>query len=314
MNVSVDVKAIQCADVKTCVLLVCSNNSVCNILYREYAILIGQRWEEREAFRREFRRRHSTMALCYPLELNDLPPFASWVANRVQTLRATGEHVHEDVIQYGQPPQRYAISHRQMHAFVMHLRVRSAEGGLVTQDSCVVASFTQQLRWGLRNGQPIERIDDYVGYIEEILELDYRNHCTTILVCDWVRGTQDVRFPNVQRDRYGFAVANFNHMDGRVHTKSFAFPLHCQQVFFSDDPHKRGWKVVCRTDVRARRGHPQINQIIPSMIHVGHDEDFQGLQLEMLDTEPTREVAIEGGIYIPTSSINLSHEEEGQRQ
>jgi len=27
-------------------------------------------------------------------------------------------------------------------------------------------------RWGIRNGQPIERTDDYVEYIEEILELD----------------------------------------------------------------------------------------------------------------------------------------------
>lgn len=266
---------------------------------REYSTARGCRWEEREAYRRQFRRRHPSAAVRYPADLFDLPPFASWLTRRVQTLQDEGEHVDDDVVQYSQPPERYAVAHRQMHAFGMHFRVRSAEGGLVTRDSCVVASFTSQLRWGLRNGRPIERTDDYVGYIEEILELDYRNHCTTILVCNWVQGMRDVRFPHVQRDRYGFTIANFNHMDGNVHANSFAFPLHCQQVFFSDDQHRPGWKIVCRTDVRGRRGQIEVNQAIPSMIDVGNDADFDGLQPEMLESEPVREAASEGGMYIP---------------
>lgn len=276
---------------------------------REYVRARGQRWEERETYRRQFRRRHPTTAMRYPVHLFDLPPFASWVSARVSALQDAGEHVHEDVIQYGQPPERYVVSHRQMHAFGMHFRVRSAEGGLVTRDSCVVASFSRQLRWGLRNGRPIERTDDYVGYIEEILELDYRNHCTTVLVCDWVRGNQDSRFPNVQRDRYGFPMANFNHMDGRIHAESFAFPLHCQQVFFSDDPHRRGWKIICRTDVRGRRGELQINQSTPSVTEVGNDEDFAGLQPELLVTEPVREATADGGIYIPPAAETPMHQQ-----
>ena len=123
-----------------------------------------------------------------------------------------------------------------MYAFGIHFFFRRAEMGLVTRDSGVIASLTCQLRWG----QSIERSDDYVGYIEEILELDYRNHCVTILVCDWVRATKDARYPNIQRDQYGFTMANFNRMDGRIHADSFAFPLHCQQVFFSNDLQRPG--------------------------------------------------------------------------
>ena len=174
-----------------------------------------------------------------------------------------GQELDDDIIQYFQPPERYATSHRLMHAFGMHLRVRSSEGGLVTRDSCVVATFTEQLRWGICNGRPIERTEEHVGYIEEILELDYRNHCTTVLVCDWVKASRDSRHLNIERDKYGFTVANFNHMDGRVHANSFAFPLHCQQVFFSDDPRRRGWKIVCRTNVRGRRRPPQLSQPAP---------------------------------------------------
>jgi len=71
-----------------------------------------------------------------------------------------------------------------------------------------------------------------VGYIEEILELDYQNHCMTILLCDWVRASRNHRDPNIIQDKYGFSIAHFNHMDGKVHGDSFAFPLHYQQVFF----------------------------------------------------------------------------------
>ena len=70
--------------------------------------------------------------------------------------RQTGKDVDDDVVQYAQPPEQYAISHQKMFAFGMHFRVRSVEGGLVTRDSCVVASCTRQVPWGLRNGQPEE--------------------------------------------------------------------------------------------------------------------------------------------------------------
>ena len=168
----------------------------------------------------------------------------------MEHVQRLGEHLDKDVIQYSCPLERYATSHRQMYSHGMHLRVRGSEGGLVTRDSCVVAIFTQQLHWGTRNGKPIERTVEYVGFIEEILELDYQNHCTTVLLCEWVKPTRDGRVPNIERDRYGFTVANFNHMDNRVQSDSFAFPLHCQQVFIYDDPSRRGWKVVLRTDVR----------------------------------------------------------------
>ena len=164
---------------------------------REFILARAQRWQQREAFRRTFHRRHPLVAMRYPVDLLDLPPFATWLTEKVKTLLDASEDFNDDVLQYTQPPERFATSHRQMYAFGMHLRIRSVEGGLVTRDSGVVASFTQQLRWGLHNGRPMERTDDYVGYIEEILELDYRNHCTTILVCDWVRATQDPRFPNL---------------------------------------------------------------------------------------------------------------------
>jgi len=185
-----------------------------------------------------------------------------------------------------------------MYCFGVHFRVRSAESALVTRDSCVIASFTQERRWGVHHGSHIESTADYVGYIEEILELDYRNHYTTVLVCDWVRTSRDARSPNIVRDKYRFTLANFNHMDGAIHCDSFAFPLHCQQVFFSDDPHRRGWKVVCKTDVRGRRGAPMFAQSTSTVFNVGDDADFVGLSPPMVEVEPVRVPSILGGQHI----------------
>ena len=276
-------------------------------LCREYMAARAARWRERDAFRKMSRRRYPSLAVRYPMELHDLPRFATWLTERVSRQRQAGLEVDDDVLQYAQPPERYAIAHKKMYAFGMHFRVRGAEGGLVTRDSCVVASFIRQIPWGLRNGQPIETTEEYVGYIEEILELDYRNHCTTVLVCDWVRPSQDARHPNITRDQYGFTVANFNRMDGKVHSNSFAFPLHCQQVYFSNDPTRPGWKIVCRTDVRGRRGQLHVNQCVPNIIDVRHDAEFVGLQPQMQEVEPTREPATDGGMH-----IQVTHGDRGQ--
>jgi hypothetical protein len=77
-------------------------------------------------------------------------------------------------------------------------------------------------------------------------------------------------------------------MDGRVNADSFAFPLHCQQVFFSDDPHRLGWKVVCRTDVRARRTTQREDDIMPEMLVVRNDDEFVALQPLAREADPIR--------------------------
>lgn len=272
------------------------------LVYMEYMAAKGRRWEEREAFRVQSRRHRPSRPVSYPPELSDLPRFSEWLRAWVAEAQAAGDELQEDVVQYSSPPERYATPHPLLKAFGMRLRPRTAEGGLVTRDSCVVAAYTQQLRWGIRNARPIDRTSEYVGYIEEILELDYRNHCTTVLLCDWVQASRDARVPSVERDKYGFSVANFNHMDGRVHADSFAFPLHCQQVFFVDDPTRRGWKVICRRDVRGRRTAIQHQHPVANLVAVGNDDDFEGLQPPLMKTEPTRHAAPVGGSYVTAAT------------
>ena len=129
------------------------------------------------------------MVVRYQAELHDCPCFASWLIVGVTSVQDAGEHVDDDVVQYN-----YLLSDvlSQTKKTCMQFCIRGAEGSLVTRNSCIVAFFTQQIPWGLRNGQPIETTKEYVGHIKEILELDYRNHCTTMIVCDWVHVSRDI--------------------------------------------------------------------------------------------------------------------------
>ena len=60
------------------------------------------------------------------------------------------------------------------------------------------------------------------------------------------------RNATVKKDEWGFTMANFNALVPHGY-ESFAFPIHCEHVFFSDDEDEPGWRVVLRTEVRGCR-------------------------------------------------------------
>jgi hypothetical protein len=54
----------------------------------------------------------------------------------------------------------------------------------------------------------------------------------------------------------------------------YGIPIHYQQVFFSKDRQKPGWKVVCRVDVRGRCSELQFPRNDNELLAVGVDNDF----------------------------------------
>ena len=99
-----------------------------------------------------------------------------------------------------------------------------------------------------------------------------------VLVCDWVKANYRGRTATVKKDEWGFTLANFNTMVPFGY-ESFAFPIHCDQVFFSDEEDQPGWKVVLRTEVRGRRIDSEMEaEEEPEMFAMGSDADFAGLR------------------------------------
>jgi hypothetical protein len=95
---------------------------------------------------------------------------------------------------------------------------------------------------------------NYVGVVKDILKLDYGPvHTPVILLrCEWVRGHDNRGNPTYIRDEAGFLFIKFRHKMPKL-AEPFIFPSQATQVFYSDDIRKDRWKVVLRSEPRARR-------------------------------------------------------------
>jgi len=174
-----------------------------------------------------------------------------------------------------------------MYSYGYHFRVKSAEGNAIsTCDSGVAAIFRRPCRSGRRDLNLVDANLEYIGQIMEIVELDYVRHCTVVLVCEWVKANYRGRNATVKKDEWGFTMANFNQLVPYGY-ESFAFPYHCEQVFFSDEEDSPGWRVVLRTEVRGRRiDNENEDEEEAVMFAMGEDVDFEGLRPppEILET------------------------------
>jgi hypothetical protein len=89
----------------------------------------------------------------------------------------------KDVIEASRLPEKIATSYCTMYAHGMYLRIFIAKEEKVTCDSAVASVvFKRQRLPGTFQLGPIET-KEYVGWIQEILELNYRLHYCIVLVC-----------------------------------------------------------------------------------------------------------------------------------
>jgi len=253
-------------------------------MHRRYEAASNVRNVERESFRRQYRRRGRRNAFVYPRELHMLPDFSSWVQQEVRREQWSGIIVPPDVVDTARGPLEMATSYKSMYAFGNHFRVRSAEQSLKTCDSGMAAMFKQVCRNGIQDVNQVEADVEYVGHIEEILELNYRRHCVVVLVCDFVKANYRGQNATIKKDKWGFTLANYERRSGIICRDSFAFPKHCEQVFYCDAREAPDWKIVMRKEVRNKRVLPNHEEEVEAeMFTMGADEDFEGLR-------PQREV------------------------
>ncbi len=94
---------------------------------------------------------------------------------------ANGEDLSKYIISISILPSDYAITYNFMYAFGNHLWVKTAKWHLSTLDSRVVAMFEQECCSHSSDRNPIIASLEYVGWIEEILELDFGGFQTIML-------------------------------------------------------------------------------------------------------------------------------------
>ena len=119
---------------------------------------------------------------------------------------------------------------------------------------------------------------EYVGWVEEILSVDYGHFEVVVLYCNWVVANMKGDGATMKCDEYGFTSVNFERLIP-YSTQSFAFPLHIEQVFFAPDKTKQGWEVVLRKEPRGVRLFSEHHGPLEvECISLGKTTNFDGLQ------------------------------------
>jgi len=108
-----------------------------------------------------------------------------------------------------------------------------------TCDSGVAVVFCQPCHFGRQDQNIVNEEFECIGQIQEIVELNYGKHCIVLLICDWIKANFRGRNATMKKDEWGFIMANFRLLVPFGY-ESFVFPIHCQQVSFSDDDGELG--------------------------------------------------------------------------
>ena len=146
-----------------------------------------------------------------------------------------------------------------------------------TCNNGVAATFSQACRASRKDQNHTVTNVEYVGWVEEIIGVDYGKFELLLLYCKWVQATWSGPRATMKRDEYGFTFVKFEHTIP-YSSDSFAFPLHAQQVFFVDDVAHPRWKVVLRKEPRSARvpctakGRPYLD-----CLSLHNDGSHQGL-------------------------------------
>jgi hypothetical protein len=138
---------------------------------------------ERAQFRASNPYRRGRPLQPYPDDLPAIPPFPTWLTTEVERVVAARFVVLDMVKESSKLPSSEATAFRSMKAHGMHLRVRSVEDDKITCDSSVAATFLRPEQGTESAMQPTMILVEHIGWIEEILELNYEGHCMIVLLC-----------------------------------------------------------------------------------------------------------------------------------
>ena len=227
--------------------------------------------------------------------------FTEWLHGAVDEDIARGNVVSGDVRALLLPPSRNAKGYRSMYAYGNHIRVRGAEVDLSTCDSGVAATFLQSCRSSSSDRNMRTTNLEYVGWVEEIISVDYGTFEVVVLYCTWARANKKGPRATMKCDEYGFTLFKFDRLIP-YSADSFAFPLHVQQVFFVDDVANDGWKVVLRREPRGCRvmsgvdGGPDLQAL-----QIGRDADHHGLGDTSIDFDRSSQDPMLAGCKVLTA-------------
>jgi hypothetical protein len=122
-----------------------------------------------------------------------------------------------------------------------------------TCDSGITAVFQVTNISSRKDLHPRESENRYYGILDDILDCDFSSFKLVLFVVKWYRLRLNPNDPDrtvIEHDN-GFTMVNTRSFEP-VGDEPYVLPSQCEQVFYSEVPHKPGWSFVVRHEPRGR--------------------------------------------------------------
>ncbi|XP_073119913.1 uncharacterized protein [Henckelia pumila] len=125
------------------------------------------------------------------------------------------------------------------------------------QNSGVSLVANTMLVISAKDKNPLMADVSFYGVIEKIWELDYHQFQVSLFKCAWVANDKGV----INNDECGFTLVNLNKRGHR--NDEFVLASQVNQVFYIDDPARKGWSIVLPVPNRCYEGEDDCSTNIP---------------------------------------------------
>ena len=195
-----------------------------NILFRKYE-------EENQTWMQH----RPQKCRCHDLIRGDsFPKFEEWIANAINDAKEEGQDITTKESELSQSPHLWAMRFSGMWAYGSHLRVEEKDKGKTNCDCVVGAEFLHEIEKKF-----------YVGFIQEIIQVDFGENSPILLKCKWIRPFV------VQFAGYGFVRVNTRQFLSEM-DEPYVSPIQINQLFLIDDVRSPGLLYVIQTESHSK--------------------------------------------------------------
>ena len=117
--------------------------------------------------------------------------FDDWIVDAINYSQQQGQDLMIEEMDLSRPPHIYDYHFSGMWDYGSHLRVEDKDTGKEICDCVVSDEFHHDIENKF-----------YVGFIQEIIQVDYGETSPILLSCKWIKPSA------IQHDEYGFLCAN----------------------------------------------------------------------------------------------------------
>ena len=165
---------------------------------------------------------------------DSFPKFEELIANAISDAKEEGQDITTKESELSQLPHLWAMHFSGMWAYGSHLRVEEKDKGKINCDCVVSVEFLHEIEKKF-----------YVGFIKEIIQVDFGENSPILLKCKWIRPS------TIQFDEYGFVCANRRQFLSKT-DELYVSPLQINQSFLIDDLRSPRWLYAIQIESRLK--------------------------------------------------------------